>query len=406
MTIQTKTDTLGQTFGGYTELLTNTTIARLRQITNFPGELVVTYTSAILNTSFDQDDIDLTLLGYIPGSTYKVYDSNLKYLYSAQSTRYFGEAVADQNLAIITEHADYYYLHIQTATEPKVVLLWLATELSRADQELALSLINKDYDRIRQTQTRPIESELFIYSQVYDYDVTLFIYPGQLQIIPSLFTLLKQPRAYQIDFKARKGQLFKYLADHWFLATTKVYDQNQTHIGYKIWSLGQAFGSGIARVTSKPNGLNYVGAAGLNRVSLTSPQQQTLMASLVAQIALDQELAYIPLTALNTNEEFDIYLRLHVYGEVLPEQELGIANTYAIEYNKLSVYPSLSADTTYTYDDSAPKLGNSIDTQNQDPTYFGQAQPTDQTDSQPNTASGTPTLSPGPEPNSDCACDC
>jgi hypothetical protein len=130
------------------------------------------------------------------------------------------------------------------------------------------------------------------------------------------------------------------------------------------------------------------------------------MASLVAQIALDRESAYIPLTALATDEEFDIYLRLNVYGEVLPEQELGISNTYAIEYNKLSVYPSISADTSYTFEDSAPKLADSIDTQNQDPTYLGQTQNTDQTDHQPNTAAGTATLSPGPEPNDDCPCDC
>jgi hypothetical protein len=289
MSIRNKLDNLGAQFGGYSELVSFLNPLDLYKVSNFPGAILVTSNASLLNLTEDPDDIDLTSLGYIPNTTYRVYDKNFKFLYEAQAERWFGENNLDASLALELEHGEYFYIKYQTVSNiQEVALVWVTARLSKTDSDLMLRVIAAEVENNQKAQTKLVESELFIYSEVYTGSVTVYLLPGSLQSQPPIQDFLTSPLSTSIVFNSKKGQLFKNLAGHWLLIAVTPTEDNPTPEDLLVWSVSQGFGSGAERIFRKPEGPVYISSNSLNRISLTESRQQFLSSSLVAQLKLDK----------------------------------------------------------------------------------------------------------------------
>lgn len=357
MSLQNRIDNLGAVFGGYAELSQILPIADLRKIASFPGNIFVTSAASLISPDEDLDDINLLDIGYIANTPYSIFNSNLRFLYTSSTPNWLGLNEQDKQLAYAASHASYYYIYYKTLQGYNTALIWLRTRLNKEDSRLLIKSIESNARVLQQSQARQLLSELFIYSPIYSEKITLYIASGQLQTEPSIASILRASQTNAIEFQSKSGKLFKNLEDNWIIATSLELNPDGTLNKLLIWPLGRTMGSGTERIFTRKKGLAYISANGLNRISLTEPEQLYSISSLIAQVELQTSAYFLTNASLlelgititpgtdqypskitidpNVNPLSTEYTSIEVWANEQEEQEVTVTQALA---NQSSIY--------------------------------------------------------------------
>lgn len=145
---------IAEEFGGWRELSKFLKLETLQTLVTFPGpvRLVKPW----------QMEIDLTEYDFIPNSQYSVFNSRWQWLYTCVLSKrrlfrsiegpnpnLFGYDVRDLAATMLVPHSDTLYLSFPSVTGRRVVLLWVANELTPLQLNQWIQEILRNYENVR-----------------------------------------------------------------------------------------------------------------------------------------------------------------------------------------------------------------------------------------------------------------
>lgn len=99
-------------------------------------------------------EVDLVEFGYVPGSTYTIFDKDFNLLYRATSTDgNFGNNESDFEVSKTTNNGDILYIHFQTANGPVLGLLWVVNRIQEDIQNRQLNTWRSQREHFNRKQT-------------------------------------------------------------------------------------------------------------------------------------------------------------------------------------------------------------------------------------------------------------
>lgn len=283
MSVRKRLDLIAEYFGGADTVSQFVGSEDLGLILSFPGALLVTTISALVDPQRASDPVDLLELGYVPGTEYQVSDARQNLLFKGTTSRYLGGSNQAISLAASSLHGSYLYVTFVDAERiPICAIVWLMREQSPANRELTLSSIRAAAtDRQKFAQV----FELFITTATAQIDrerpLHILVLPGIWQAPPTVSDMLVNPNTRILPMSANRGQLLANIQDTW-VAVVELRPSLVTAgapILDTVWWLYNTYGLGTERLLPHLRDVTFIAGEGFNRLTLNTDLKRTYEAN-------------------------------------------------------------------------------------------------------------------------------